>query len=216
MSIKVVLVDEHAILREGLASLINRETDMKVVGEASNGIEALQMTEELIPDVVLIDIQISGLDGIETIRRIREKHPPVSILVLTLIDQDKRFHEAIYAGATGYLLKTAPSSDVIEGIRLIFRGGSVLDPVMARKLLDNLTGARKPELRKSTELLTPRELDVLKLMVKGLSNKEMAENLFISDKTVKIHVSNILKKLRVKSRSQAIIYAVQHGLVELE
>ncbi len=216
MSIKVVLVDEHAILREGLASLINRETDMKVVGEASNGIEALQMTEKLIPDVVLIDIQISGLDGIETIRRIREKHPPVSILVLTLIDQDKRFHEAIYAGATGYLLKTAPSSDVIEGIRLIFRGGSVLDPVMARKLLDNLTGARKPELRKSTELLTPRELDVLKLMVKGLSNKEMAENLFISDKTVKIHVSNILKKLRVKSRSQAIIYAVQHGLVELE
>lgn len=189
---------------------------MKVVGEASNGIEALQMTEKLIPDVVLIDIQISGLDGIETIRRIREKHPPVSILVLTLIDQDKRFHEAIYAGATGYLLKTAPSSDVIEGIRLIFRGGSVLDPVMARKLLDNLTGARKPELRKSTELLTPRELDVLKLMVKGLSNKEMAENLFISDKTVKIHVSNILKKLRVKSRSQAIIYAVQHGLVELE
>lgn len=216
MSIKVVLVDEHAILREGLASLINRETDMKVVGEASNGIEALQMTEKLIPDVVIIDIQISGLDGIETIRRIREKHPPVSILVLTLIDQDKRFHEAIYAGATGYLLKTAPSSDVIEGIRLIFRGGSVLDPVMARKLLDNLTGARKPELRKSTELLTPRELDVLKLMVKGLSNKEMAENLFISDKTVKIHVSNILKKLRVKSRSQAIIYAVQHGLVELE
>lgn len=91
-----------------------------------------------------------------------------------------------------------------------------MDPVMARKLLDNLTGARKPELRKSTELLTPRELDVLKLMVKGLSNKEMAENLFISDKTVKIHVSNILKKLRVKSRSQAIIYAVQHGLVELE
>lgn len=216
MSIKVVLIDEHAILREGLASLINRETDMRVVGEASNGIDALQMTEKLIPDVVLIDIQIPGLDGIETIRRIREKHPPVSVLVLTLADQDQYLHEAIHAGATGYLLKTAPSSDVIEGIRLSFRGGSVLDPVMARKLLDNLTGARKPELRKSTELLTPRELDVLKLMVKGLSNKEMAESLFISDKTVKIHVSNILKKLRVKSRSQAIIYAIQHGLVELE
>ncbi len=216
MSIKVVLIDEHAILREGLASLINRETDMRVVGEASNGIDALQMTEKLIPDVVLIDIQIPGLDGIETIRRIREKHPPVSVLVLTLADQDQYLHEAIHAGATGYLLKTAPSSDVIEGIRLSSRGGSVLDPVMARKLLDNLTGARKPELRKSTELLTPRELDVLKLMVKGLSNKEMAESLFISDKTVKIHVSNILKKLRVKSRSQAIIYAIQHGLVELE
>ena len=207
---------EHAILREGLTSLIRLESDMKVVGEASNRMEALQLVETVFPDVVLIDIQMSGMNGIETMRRIREKYPDISVLVLTMSDRDECLHEAIHAGATGYLLKTAPASDVIEAIRSSSRGGSVLHPVMARKLLDNLTGVRKPIRHESSELLTPREVDVLKLMVKGLSNKEIAENLFISDKTVKIHVSNILKKMRVKSRSQAIIYAIQNELVQLE
>jgi DNA-binding NarL/FixJ family response regulator len=216
MSIRVLLVDDHAVLRDGLSNIISLENDMEVVGEAKSGIEALQLVEEVEPDVILMDINMPGMNGVEAIRRIHTQHPKVAIIVLTMYDRDEYLYESIRAGATGYLLKDAPSGDVIAAIRSAYRGESTLHPVMARKLLDNLTGEKRTERGNSDDSLTPRELDVLQLMVKGHSNKEIAEQLFISDKTVKIHVSNILKKLGVKSRSQAIIYAIQHELVVLE
>ncbi|QKG84072.1 response regulator transcription factor [Kroppenstedtia pulmonis] len=215
MPIKVLLVDDHAVLRDGLSNLIGLEEDMQVVGQANSGTEALQMVEELDPHVILMDINMPGMSGVEAIRRIRATNQKVAVLVLTMFDRDEYLYESIRAGATGYLLKDAPSADVIEAVRSASRGESTLHPVMARKLLDNISGDKKTD-RGGEDSLTPRELDVLQLMVKGLSNKEIAEQLFISDKTVKIHVSNILKKLRVKSRSQAIIYAIQHELVLLE
>ncbi|EGK14806.1 response regulator [Kroppenstedtia eburnea] len=216
MPINVLLVDDHAVLRDGLSNIISLEEDMEVVGQASSGAEALLMIEELQPDVVLMDINMPGMSGVEAIRRIRAKDQKVAVLVLTMFDRDEYLYESIRAGATGYLLKDAPSSDVIDAIRSASRGESTLHPVMARKLLDNISGGKKTDRGSNEDSLTPRELDVLNLMVKGLSNKEIAEQLFISDKTVKIHVSNILKKLRVKSRSQAIIYAIQHELVLLD
>src|SRR5690606_9716408 len=217
MPIKVLLVDDHAVLRDGLSSLISLEPDMEVVGEARDGEEAINLVESTRPDVVLMDINMPGMSGVEAIRRIHAKHPQVAVLVLTMYDRDEYLYESIRAGATGYLLKDAPSGDVIAAVRSAYRGESTLHPVMARKLLDNLSGReRRMERGGEDDFLTPRELDVLKWMVKGLSNKEIAEQLFISDKTVKIHVSNIFKKLGVKSRSQAIIYAIQHELVELE
>ncbi|MBN2910213.1 response regulator transcription factor [Polycladomyces sp. WAk] len=216
MSIRVLLVDDHAVLRDGLSNIISLEDDMEVVGEAKSGIEALQLVEQVHPDVILMDINMPGMNGVEAIRRIHAQHPGIAIIVLTMYDRDEYLYESIRAGATGYLLKDAPSGDVIAAIRSASRGESTLHPVMARKLLDNLTGEKRGERGSSDENLTPRELDVLQLMVKGHSNKEIAEQLFISDKTVKIHVSNILKKLGVKSRSQAIIYAIQHELVVLE
>jgi DNA-binding NarL/FixJ family response regulator len=216
MSIRVLLVDDHAVLRDGLSNIISLEDDMEVVGEAKSGIEALQLVEEVHPNVILMDINMPGMNGVEAIRRIHAQYPRIAIIVLTMYDRDEYLYESIRAGATGYLLKDAPSGDVIAAIRSASRGESTLHPVMARKLLDNLTGEKRGERGSSDENLTPRELDVLQLMVKGHSNKEIAEQLFISDKTVKIHVSNILKKLGVKSRSQAIIYAIQHELVVLE
>ncbi|SMO36925.1 response regulator [Melghirimyces algeriensis] len=216
MPINVLLVDDHAILRDGLSSIISLEEDMEVVGQADSGAESIELIEKLNPDVVLMDINMPGMSGVEAIRRIRAKNLKVAVLVLTMFDRDEYLYESIRAGATGYLLKDAPSSDVIDAIRSAYRGESTLHPVMARKLLDNISGGKKTESGTNEDSLTPRELDVLNLMVKGLSNKEIAEQLFISDKTVKIHVSNILKKLRVKSRSQAIIYAIQHELVLLD
>ncbi|MDA8354475.1 MAG: response regulator transcription factor [Firmicutes bacterium] len=216
MPINVILVDDHAVLRDGLSNIISLEEDMEVVGQANSGAEALQMIDELNPDVVLMDINMPGMSGVEAIRRIRSKNTKVAVLVLTMFDRDEYLYESIRAGATGYLLKDAPSGDVIEAIRSTYRGESTLHPIMARKLLDNISGGKKTDRGSSEDSLTPRELDVLNLMVKGLSNKEIAEQLFISDKTVKIHVSNILKKLRVKSRSQAIIHAIQHELVLLD
>ncbi|PTM58235.1 response regulator [Desmospora activa] len=216
MPIQVLLVDDHAVLRDGLSNIISLEQDMEVVGQANSGAQALEMLEELDPQVILMDINMPGMSGVEAIRRIRANNQKVAVLVLTMFDRDEYLYESIRAGATGYLLKDAPSSDVIEAIRSAAKGESILHPVMARKLLDNISGEKKTDRGSGDDTLTPRELDVLQLMVKGLSNKEIAEQLFISDKTVKIHVSNILKKLRVKSRSQAIIYAIQHELVLLD
>lgn len=216
MPIKVLLVDDHAVLRDGLSNIIKLEPDMEVVGQASSGGQALEMIGELMPDVVLMDINMPGMSGIEAIRRIRAQNHKVSVLVLTMFDRDEYLYESIRAGATGYLLKDAASADVVDAIRTANRGESILHPVMARKLLDNISGEKRTDRGGGDDSLTPREADVLNLMVKGLSNKDIAEQLFISDKTVKIHVSNILKKLSVKSRSQAIIYAIQHELVMLD
>lgn len=207
-----MLVDDHAILRDGLRNLLEIEEDIQVVGEADSGEDAIGKIRECTPDVVLMDINMPRMTGVEVTGILKKLYPEVKILVLTMHNHDEYFLAAIREGADGYLLKDAPFDQVIEAIRSVARGENVIHPSMTKKLL-NLHQQKKPE--EDENALTEREKEVLQCLVEGLSNKEIADKLFISDKTVKIHVSKIFKKLNVKSRSQVVIYAVQHQMVNL-
>ncbi len=207
-----MLVDDHAVLRDGLKSILEMAEDMKVVAEALTGKEALQMVELYQPDIILMDINMPDMDGIEATKAIKRKYPSTKVLILTMHSHDEYFMSAIREGANGYLLKDAPSDQVVEAIRTVCKGESVIHPSMTKVLLNF---HQKKEEEKNEHHLTEREKEVLVCLVEGLSNKEIGERLFISDKTVKIHVSKIFKKLNVKSRSQVLIYAVQNKLVPL-
>lgn len=211
--ISILLVDDHAILRDGLKNILSFEDDIKVVGEAISGEEALKLTEELSPDVIIMDINLPGMNGVETTAVIKEKNPDARILVLTMYTHDEYLMSALKAGADGYLLKDAPSEHVVDAINAVYRGESMITPSMTKKLVN--IHLQQTQVKKDESNLTDREQEVLIGLVEGLSNKEIAEKLFISDKTVKIHVSKIFKKLEVKSRSQAVIYAVQNHLVSM-
>lgn len=215
--IRLMLVDDHAVLRDGLKNILGLESDIEVVGEAVDGQDALAKVEEYMPDVILMDINIPGRNGIEVTGMIKGLYPAIKILILTMYNHDEYFLSAIREGADGYLLKDAPSDHVIDAIRSVAKGQSVIHPSMTKKLLNISPKKSEPEevAVKKESLLTERENDVLQCLVKGMNNKEIAQNLYISDKTVKIHVSNIFKKLEVKSRSQVVIYAVQNQLVPL-
>lgn len=210
--IKVMLVDDHAVLRDGLKSILEMAEDMKVVAESLTGKDALPMIEAYQPDIVLMDINMPDMNGIEVTKVIKEKYPEIKVLILTMHSHDEYFMSAIREGANGYLLKDAPSDQVVDAIRTVIKGESVIHPTMTKVLLD--FHQKKQEPKKESKL-TEREKEVLVCLVEGLSNKEIGERLFISDKTVKIHVSKIFKKLNVKSRSQVLIYAVQNKLVPL-
>jgi DNA-binding NarL/FixJ family response regulator len=210
--IKLMLVDDHAILRDGLRNLLDLENEIQVVGEAVSGEEAIVKVKECSPDVVLMDINMSKMNGIEVTGILKKMYPELKILVLTMHDHDEYFLAAIREGADGYLLKDAPFDQVIGAIRTVAKGESFIHPSMTKKLL-NFHQQKKQDNEENS--LTDREKEVLQCLVEGLSNKEIADKLFISDKTVKIHVSKIFKKLNVKSRSQVVIYAVQHQLVNL-
>lgn len=214
--IRLMLVDDHAVLRDGLKNILGMEADIEVVGEAVNGKEAIGKVEEYVPDVILMDINIPERNGIEVTRLIKGLHPSIKILILTMYDHDEYFLSAIREGADGYLLKDAPSDHVVDAIRSVAKGQSVIHPSLTKKLL-NFSAVSKESavIEKKGPFLTDRENEVLLCLVKGMNNKEIAKNLFISDKTVKIHVSNIFKKLEVKSRSQVVIYAVQNQLIPL-
>ncbi|MFD1357205.1 response regulator [Fictibacillus halophilus] len=211
--ISILLVDDHAILRDGLKNILSFEDDIRVVGEAISGEEALKLTEELSPDVIIMDINLPGMNGVETTAIIKEKNPDARILVLTMYTHDEYLMSALKAGADGYLLKDAPSEHVVDAINAVYRGESMITPSMTKKLVN--IHLQQTQVKKDESNLTDREQEVLIGLVEGLSNKEIAEKLFISDKTVKIHVSKIFKKLEVKSRSQAVIYAVQNHLVSM-
>lgn len=214
--IRLMLVDDHAVLRDGLKNILEMENDIEVVGEAVNGNEAIARVGEFSPDVILMDINIPEKNGIEATSIIKKTYPSVKILILTMYDHDEYFLAAIREGADGYLLKDAPSQHVVEAIRSVARGQSVIHPAMTKKFLHFNSPKEEPAPAvKKDSLLTEREKEVLLCLVKGMNNKEIAQNLYISDKTVKIHVSNIFKKLEVKSRSQVVIYAVQNHLVPL-
>jgi DNA-binding NarL/FixJ family response regulator len=216
--IKLMLVDDHAVLRDGLKNIISMEEDIQVVAEAESGIDALKKLEEGLPDVILMDINIPNKNGIEITGLIKRDYPQVKILILTMHDHDEYFMSAIREGADGYLLKDAPSGHVVDAIRSVSKGQSVIHPAMTKKFLSfQMSEERMVEQSKEDrdQVLTERERDVLLCLVQGMNNKEIAQSLFISDKTVKIHVSKIFKKLDVKSRSQVVIYAVQHQLVPL-
>lgn len=206
--IGVLIVDDHPVVREGLRSFLQLQEDMEVVGEAADGVEALKKVGELVPDVVLIDLVMPRMDGITTIRQIGAISPSSRILVLTSFSEDEKVFPAIKAGAHGYLMKDIKPTDLAQSIRLVYRGEPSLHPEIARKLMDQLAKGEGD----AEERLTARETEVLLLIARGYSNKEIAAALQVSEKTVKTHVSNILQKLHLSDRTQAALYAVRQRI----
>jgi len=212
--IAVLLVDDHEVVRRGIDALLATEDRISVVGEAADGEAAIAQAAELEPDVILMDLEMPGLGGIEAIERIVGSDPEAKILVLTSFAADDKVFPAIKAGASGYLLKDTGPEDLVEAIQQVARGESSLNPTIARKLLREVS---QPQAGKQTgDPLTERELEVLGLIAKGKSNQEIADELVISDATVRTHVSNILGKLHLASRTQAALYALRKGLASLD
>ena len=211
--IRILIADDHAVVREGLRALIEAKPDMELVGEAEDGVEAVLLARSLKPDVILLDLLMPRMDGIEAIAEIKKENPNARILILTSFAGDDKVFPAIKAGALGYLLKDSPSQALIQAIREVHRGESSLHPTIARKLIRELN--RPSPAAPVENLLTEREVAVLKLIAGGLSNQEIAERLVISERTVSSHVSNILEKLHLANRTQAALYALREGLASL-
>ena len=217
--IRVVVADDQALFRRGIQVVLSGEDGIEVVGEAEDGEGAVSVAEDLAPDVVLMDVRMPRVGGIEATRRIRESLPSVKILVLTVSDAEDDLYDAIKAGANGYLLMEISVEEVAGAIHAVMRGQSLISPHMASKLLTEFSSlARRADERQVAPgpLLTARELDVLRLVAKGFSNREVGEQLFISENTVKNHVRNILEKLHLRSRMQAVMYAVRERLIDTE
>jgi DNA-binding NarL/FixJ family response regulator len=208
-SVKVMIVDDHAIVREGMTMLLGEESEIEVVGEAQDGFEALEIIDGLNPDVILMDLAMPGMDGIEATKQIRQKYPEVQVLVLTSFSDHQRVPDAIQAGAIGYLLKDILKVDLLKAIHSAAVGKPTLHPEAQRKLMQQVIAPAAPNL---LETLTSRETDVLQLIAQGQSNKEIAAELQLTEGTVKGYVSTILGKLNVADRTQAALYAVKHGI----
>ena len=223
-AIRVLLVDDHAIVRDGLRAVLKLQPHIEVVGEADNGRDAVSMAQSLRPDVVLMDLVMPGMDGIEAIRLIVDGQPESRILVLTSFSAEDKVFAAIKAGAMGYLLKDCDSEELVRAIHQVQRGESSLHPKVARMLLQEMTAAPGERVsepaprpgRPVVDPLTERELDVLKLVAHGKSNREIADELVVSEGTVRTHVSNILSKLHLASRTQATLFALREGLTSLD
>jgi len=212
--IRVFVADDHAIVRKGIRAVLEIVPDIEVVGEADNGRDAVYQVEALQPDVILMDLVMPKMDGIEAIRRIKERQPGARILVLTTFAGEDQILPAIKAGALGYHLKDSRPQELAQAIRQVHRGESSLHPVIARKVLEELS---RPSSRPPTpDPLTPREVEVLQLVAQGLENWEIAEKLVITEATVRTHVSNITAKLHVASRTQAALYALREGIASLD
>jgi DNA-binding NarL/FixJ family response regulator len=211
--IRILVADDHPIVRDGLISILGTQPDFEVVGKAGDGQETLEQVEDLHPDVLLLDLEMPHMDGVETLRHLRDNHASVRTIVFTAFDTDERIVSAVQAGAQGYLLKGVPREEVFNAIRVVHAGGSLLQPVVASKLLKQVSGDRKPQ--PEVDALTPREQHVLKLLAHGLQNKEIAAELVITERTVKFYVSSILSKLGAGNRTEAVTLAVQRGLVKL-
>jgi len=213
-TIRVLIADDHAIVRKGIRALLATERDIEVVGEANDGAEAIVQAKALRPDVILMDLVMPKLDGIEATRQIMSSQMRVRILVLTSFAADDKVFPAIKAGALGYLLKDTGPDDLVQAIHQVYRGQPTLEPSIARKVLSELSHPPKEPL--TVDPLTERELDVLRQVSQGKSNKEIAEQLVIAEMTVRAHVSNILSKLHLASRTQAALYALRKGIASLE
>lgn len=211
--IRLVIVDDHPIVRDGLVAILNTQADFLVVGEAGDGWALLEGYAAWQPDVVLLDLEMPELDGLTALTRLKKMDPAARVIVFTAFDTDERILEAVKAGAAGYLLKGAPRDELFGAIRIVRAGGSLLQPVVASKLMRQVSQAS--EAAGEVEPLTPRELEVLTLLAQGYQNKEIAAELVISERTVKFHVSSILGKLDVGNRTEAVAVAAQHGLVDL-
>ena len=209
--IKVLIVDDHGVVRQGLRTYLELLDDVEVIGEAENGLEAVAQVRQHQPDVVLMDLVMNEMDGVEATRQVSAISPRTKVIVLTSFADDDKVFPAIKAGATGYLLKDVSPGDLANAIRAVHAGETHLHPVITRKLVDQFASSRT-DPRPAPDELTPRQLEVLNLIAQGLNNREIAQALTISEKTVKTHVSHILSKLHLVDRTQAAIYAHRHGV----
>lgn len=211
--IRVLIADDHAIVRTGLRALINSESTMELVGEADGGYETIDLVEKTQPDVLVLDLSMPDLDGIAVTKKIKPQFPNVHILILTIHEDQALLREAIKAGAAGYILKHAAEAELISAIQIILRGDLYVDPAMVRLLLQE-PAAPLTMLPKSTEALTPREIEVLKLIVQGYTNRQIGEELNISFRTAESHRASLSEKLGLHSRVELVRYAREHGLIE--
>jgi NarL family two-component system response regulator LiaR len=214
MEIRILIADDHAVVREGLRALIDTEPGMELVGEAADGVEAVQKSAAVDPDVILLDLVMPRKGGLEAIREIKEDNPRARILVLTSFAEDEKVFPAIKAGAQGYLLKDSSPRELLQAIRDIHHGQPSMHPTIARKLMHEIQ--RGSELPLVEEPLTERDVEVLSLVAQGFTNQEIADRLFVSERTVRTHVSNILSKLHLANRTQAALYALRKGLASLD
>ncbi|TAJ99978.1 MAG: response regulator transcription factor [Candidatus Manganitrophaceae bacterium] len=217
--IRILIADDHRVVREGLAAILKSRSDMDVVGEATNGIEVIEKAKALKPDVILMDISMPQMNGVEATRSIRKLYPEIGIVVLTMHDDEATIFDLVRTGVHGYLLKDADSSEIIKAIQSIYKGESLIHPLIARKLLGEfplLGRSRAKEAPRQTYNLSAREVDVLRRVAKGKTNKEIAGELRLSEKTIKNHVRNIFHKMSVYDRTEAAMKGVSEGIIDLE
>jgi DNA-binding NarL/FixJ family response regulator len=215
VTIRILLADDQALFREGLRLVLAAQSDLEVVGEATNGAEALQLAATLRPHIILMDMRMPVMGGVEATRRLRETQPACRVIVLTTFDEDELLFDGLRAGAVGYLLKAVSSPRLLEAIRTVARGDSILDPAVTHKVMSAFTRLASPaaQAQPLAEPLSEREIEVLRLLASGVSNQEIADQLIVAVNTVKRHVSNIMGKLGVENRAQAVIKARQLGLI---
>jgi DNA-binding NarL/FixJ family response regulator len=214
--IRVVLADDHAVVRKGIREFLEEKGDILVVAEAVDGTEAIALVAEHRPDVAVLDIQMPGMTGIEATRRIKVEHPDVRVLILTAYDDDPYIFALLQAGASGYVLKTADSIELAHAVRAVYRGESALDPAVAQKVVQQLVGGHPPGAQTAVEALTEREVEVLRLAARGMTNKAIGQELGISDRTVQGHLANIYGKLNVGSRTEAVTEGLKQGWITIE
>ena len=210
--IRILVADDHPVVRDGLVAVLSTQPDFAVVGEAGNGAEVVQKAADLRPDLVLLDLEMPGMDGVEALQQMKMHNPEVPVIVFTAFDSDDRILAAVQAGAQGYILKGAPREQLFEAVRVVHAGGSLLQPVVASKLLRQVS--QRVGSSAGSQAMTPRESDVLRLLGEGLQNKEIAERLGIAERTVKFHVGSILRKLDVGNRTEAVATAIRKGLIK--
>ena len=212
-SMKILIADDHPVVREGLSAMLNRQPDIEVVGEAENGRECVEKTRELRPDIVLMDLRMPEMDGVEAMRQIAATNPEVRFIVLTTYDNDEYIFKGIEAGARAYLLKDSPREELFKAIRAIHRGESLIQPAVAGKVLDRF--AELSRQVQAPEALSDREVEVVKLIAEGTANKEIAVSLHISESTVKTHIQTIFQKLGVSDRTGAVTQSIRKGIIRL-
>jgi len=215
--IKIVIADDHAVVREGTRQILEKEPDLEVVAEAGDGEEAVRLTGSSKPDVAIIDIAMPKLDGIEATKQIKALYPNIAVLILSAYDDDQFVFSLLEAGAAGYLLKSVRGSELIDAVRAVYAGESVLHPAIARKVLNRFASVSgEPQKQKPSEVLSEREMEVLRLATRGLSNQVIAEELYLSLRTVQAHLGHIFNKLQVSSRTEAVVRALKEGWVTLD
>jgi len=214
MTIDLIIVDDQALARAGLRMILEGQPDLRIVGEGSDGAEAVSLVRRLRPTVAILDVQMPRVDGLEATRRIVAAEPATRILILTTFDLDEYAFEALRAGASGFLLKDAPAEDIVHAVRTVARGDATLAPAVTRRLVEHYAARPRPQASAALATLTPRELEVLQLLAAGGSNAEIGDRLALGEATVKTHVGRVLDKLGVRDRVQAVIYAYESGLVE--
>ncbi len=215
--IRILIADDHAVVREGTRQFLEREEDLEVVGEAADGEEAVRLVGSLSPDVAIMDISMPNIDGIEATRQIKAKYPKVAVLILSAYDDDQFVFSLLEAGAAGYLLKSVRGNELVNAIREVSAGESVLHPTIARKVLNRFTRiTSETQKQKTQNILTEREIEVLQLAAQGSSNQQIADSLYLSLRTVQSHLNHIFNKLQVSSRTEAVVRALKEGWVILD